>query len=362
MHAGQYISAIGHAGLIGWVLFGNPFNAEPLPLEAVEVTSISAAEFAALTDQTPVAVAPSPAQPDAPEQTDPAPAPAPPDAPAEAPRPETPPASTPDPEPAPPEPAPSEADVEDVPPTPPAPPQPEDVATIAPPKDVPPQVRDVPRVAPAPVPTPPTDVTVDDTPTPATRPDQAAEETQPEQPASAPEEVVTRITPENTQPSSALQSSLRPKSRPRRPAPAPAPSEPTPPAPSDALTSAIADAVNQAQTPSAQPAGPPLTSGERDALRVAVAACWNVGILSSEALRTKVTVGVRMTREAKPEPGSIRMISASGGSDQAVQKIYEAARRAILRCGAKGFELPRDKYDQWRDIEMTFNPEKMRRR
>ena len=39
---------------------------------------------------------------------------------------------------------------------------------------------------------------------------------------------------------------------------------------------------------------------------------------------------------------------------------YEAARRAILRCGTKGYDLPQEKFGQWRDIEMTFNPEKMR--
>ncbi|MEM9438259.1 MAG: energy transducer TonB, partial [Pseudomonadota bacterium] len=39
-----------------------------------------------------------------------------------------------------------------------------------------------------------------------------------------------------------------------------------------------------------------------------------------------------------------------------------AARRAIIRCGATGFDLPREKYDQWRQIEMTFNPEEMRTR
>ncbi|MEM6478789.1 MAG: energy transducer TonB, partial [Pseudomonadota bacterium] len=41
---------------------------------------------------------------------------------------------------------------------------------------------------------------------------------------------------------------------------------------------------------------------------------------------------------------------------------FEAARRAIIRCGAKGFDLPSEKYDQWKEIEMTFNPEQMRTR
>jgi hypothetical protein len=39
---------------------------------------------------------------------------------------------------------------------------------------------------------------------------------------------------------------------------------------------------------------------------------------------------------------------------------FDAARRAIIRCGAKGFDLPAEKYAQWREVEMTFNPESMR--
>jgi hypothetical protein len=88
--------------------------------------------------------------------------------------------------------------------------------------------------------------------------------------------------------------------------------------------------------------------------------CWNVGSLSTEALGTTVVVSVRMGEDGRPDNGSIRMDSFSGGGDAAARQAFEAARRAIIRCGANGFNLPADKYDQWRDIEMTFNPESMR--
>ena len=35
-------------------------------------------------------------------------------------------------------------------------------------------------------------------------------------------------------------------------------------------------------------------------------------------------------------------------------------RPSKLHCGASGFDLPPEKYAQWREIEMTFNPERMR--
>jgi hypothetical protein len=128
-----------------------------------------------------------------------------------------------------------------------------------------------------------------------------------------------------------------------------------------AVNDALAEALGQAGgADQGAPSGPPLTAGEKDALRVSVQRCWNVGSLSSEALRTTVVVGVRMGEDARPVSGSIELLSSSGGSDAAARQAYEAARRAIIRCGANGYDLPKDKYDHWRDIEMTFNPERMR--
>jgi hypothetical protein len=96
------------------------------------------------------------------------------------------------------------------------------------------------------------------------------------------------------------------------------------------------------------------------ALRVAVSSCWNVGSLSTEALQTTVTVAVSMLQDGKPDIATIRMIGSQGGSAAAAKQAFEAARRAIIRCGARGYSLPAEKYAQWQDIEMTFNPESMR--
>ena len=106
------------------------------------------------------------------------------------------------------------------------------------------------------------------------------------------------------------------------------------------------------------PEGPPLTRGEKDGLRVAVSRCWNLGSSSTDALSTTVVVMVSMSRDGKPE--GIRMASWEGPSEGAANTAFQAARRAIIRCGAAGFDLPAEKYGQWQEIEMTFNPEKMR--
>ncbi|MBZ4023993.1 hypothetical protein CKO11_16195 [Rhodobacter sp. TJ_12] len=106
--------------------------------------------------------------------------------------------------------------------------------------------------------------------------------------------------------------------------------------------------------------GPPVTAGEKEALIVDVKQCWNVGALSSEALRTSVTVRVDMQPDGHPITGSIRMVGFEGGSDAAARQAYEAARRAIVRCGSDGFPLPAEKYSWWQQIEIVFDPSKMR--
>jgi len=67
-----------------------------------------------------------------------------------------------------------------------------------------------------------------------------------------------------------------------------------------------------------------------------------------------------MTPEGKVKPGSLRLVSSQGGADSATKTAFQAARRAVLRCQKGGYNLPTDKYEHWREIEMTFNPEKMR--
>lgn len=103
-----------------------------------------------------------------------------------------------------------------------------------------------------------------------------------------------------------------------------------------------------------------LTEVNFERLGLQIAHCWNVGSLSPEGLAVSVRVGFSLDRSGRPDLASIRLIEASGGSDAAARQAFEAARRAIIRCGSQGYNLPVEKYAQWREIEMTFNPEKMR--
>lgn len=178
--------------------------------------------------------------------------------------------------------------------------------------------------------------------------------------ATAPLEASTRTVTEANEGSAAPTRSLRPRARPRRAA-ASGGSTAQQPSQADQIAAAIAQANAETNAPQA-PLGPPLTAAEKDGLRLSVQKCWNVGSLSSEALRTRVTISMRMKPDGKPEITSLKLLGFEGGTEASALQAYETARRAIIHCGARGYDLPAEKYEQWREIEMTFNPEQMRLR
>ncbi|MEQ9260017.1 MAG: energy transducer TonB [Roseovarius sp.] len=368
MNTGQIISGAGHLGLIVWAIFGGAFESEPLPFEAMEVTTISSEEFAALTapESAPEAVAnvdtPEPPQageaPGLTSEADAAPDLAQPD-PAESTPPDEVPEIT--------EPAPPDAEVSDEPPVM-QPPQ-EDTAVLLPePVEPAPEARPepAPRVAPEPVARPEPDVRIDEVDQQEARPDEEAEPVETDREETAREEATTEIVTEADRLEEAAPSvSVRPRARPAaRPETEPEPetqTAETPQVDDSAVDDAVAAALGQAGAetqPESTPQGPPLTSGEKDALRLAVSNCWVVDTGAPSA-RVTVTLGFSLGRDGRVL-GDIRLISAEGGDTTAQNVAFEAARRAIIRCGANGYRLPPEKYDQWRDIEMTFNPERMR--
>lgn len=104
------------------------------------------------------------------------------------------------------------------------------------------------------------------------------------------------------------------------------------------------------------------TAGTAAAAFADVKRCWHLGQNSPEAQRTVVVISVEMNRDGTPQNNTIRLIRSNNAGSEAERIAFEAARRAIIRCGARGFPLPPEKFGRWQDIEMTFNPESMRTR
>lgn len=403
-----WISGGAHTVLILWILLGDVlFSPRETPEpETMAVSTISSEDFAALmaasggsteAPVTPATAAPATAAPAASMRPQSRPEPVAEPVPEPAPQPEPVVEATPEPEPEPaPEPIP-EAVVA----------QPEPVPQpLAPPSDAPqpvpvpassalPRPRPSRRVAETPQDAPPEDMP-DAPEVQQAVSDQAAPEApvvEQEQTPAAPEEATTEIVTEATETAEAPQlaptSSPRPQSRPRPAQPAETQQATAPTtrqsassanvgraSDREATDAALAEALGMTEpaepaAPAAAPSGgagntnaapgqgiaangPPMSAGEKDALRAAIQRCWNVGSLSTEAQRVTVTVRVSLGADRKPIGSTVELVASNGDSGP-TRQAYEAARRAILRCGQTGFPLPDAKYETWKDLRLVFD-------
>lgn len=361
MNTGQIISAVGHVGLIGWLLFGGQFDAEPLPFEVRDVAVISSEEFEAMmAAQRAPDTAADVAMPQAPEedQSTPSELPSLPDITPERSEPESVETPSTDERSEPELPEPQPQSVEDLPPEI-APPAEEESALLVPDTSRRPQSRPVERVTPEPVAQPPEPEAAPDEVVREETEDSPAEETRPEEEATAPEESVTDITPEASDDvTAAPRRSARPRPRPQ--STAQAGDEPDADI-ADTVSSVLEEALRgEAEASEEQSTAPALSEGEADALVLAISNCWNVDP-GSTAAEVTVVVSVTLNRDGTLA-GTPSLVSAEGGDQGARNVAFRNARTAIIACGRGGFDLPSEKYESWREIEMTFNPEKMRLR
>ncbi|MBT8409026.1 MAG: hypothetical protein KJN93_05320, partial [Alphaproteobacteria bacterium] len=220
-----------------------------------------------------------------------------------------------------------------------------------------PRVAPVPQVAPPPDAETAPEIVPDTAPEPLPEPVEQPEPDEPSAPEEASDRIVTEAEEEKTY---APASSMRPRSRPPRPVRTAEPEAEPQPAESDTDDAVAAALAEESQSEEPVRRGPPLTGGEKDALRVAVGGCWVVdsGGRSAEVV---VTVAFNMNRDGTVA-GDVRLVSAIGGTEAAQRTAFEKARRAILRCQKGGYPLPVEKYEQWREIEATFNPKGMQYR
>jgi hypothetical protein len=383
MRPGTYISGAGHLAILGWAVISGPLfdRSDPSPLTASDVSVISLAEFEALSSPVPnvaedIALVGQPSIDGAEIETPTA---------------ETvpnqssiePPFVPDDPQPLPdleslqnPPTAVVLFDAPDLPPIPEASPSGFDGAIATPGIDTlnastapqsptlqEPTQAPVLRVDTTPAPRPDEAVEIADNDSSATTAAEAATEVDLQAEETARAEASTQVATEanRADETTAPQRSIRPRGRPaQRTSVVAAQSEVDTASEIERALAQAAEEADATQSARNAPAGPALTGSEKDGLRLSVQKCWNVASLSSEALNTTVTLSVAMAEDGKPHNNTIRMVEFTGGTEGSANIAYGAARRAIIRCGASGFDLPKSKYAHWQTIEMVFNPEKMR--
>jgi hypothetical protein len=96
-----------------------------------------------------------------------------------------------------------------------------------------------------------------------------------------------------------------------------------------------------------------------DALRNQIAQCWSAPVGSPHPERLIVEMEVFLNADGSvAQPPQLAADSASAvASDPFMRAAAEAAKRAIYVCAP--YKLPSDRYQTWRDLDVTFDPRKM---
>ncbi len=99
-----------------------------------------------------------------------------------------------------------------------------------------------------------------------------------------------------------------------------------------------------------------LTLSEIDGLKVQMRRCWSVPAGAAEA--EKLTVRVRMALNPDGSLASAPvLVNRSRLNEPYFRIAAESALRAIRRC--QPFSMPLDKYANWQEVELTFDPSDM---
>lgn len=130
--------------------------------------------------------------------------------------------------------------------------------------------------------------------------------------------------------------------------------------PKDEKTETFEQQIAKALTAPSRPHDPsrPLAISEIDLVRQQIIKCWNVPAGAKEAWNLVVEVSVVMNPD-----GTVRDARVQDAGRMARDPFYRAAAESALRAvknpRCQPFKLPPEKYDQWRDMVLNFDPREM---
>jgi outer membrane biosynthesis protein TonB len=102
-----------------------------------------------------------------------------------------------------------------------------------------------------------------------------------------------------------------------------------------------------------------MTMDLQDSLRSQIQQCWSppVGAPHADELVVEVELFLKPDGSVAQPPQLSAESEAAVGHDSFARAAAEAARRAIYTCAP--YKLPGDRYSQWQDITLTFDPRQM---
>lgn len=114
------------------------------------------------------------------------------------------------------------------------------------------------------------------------------------------------------------------------------------------------------QTQQAPVLGNRLTASEEDAIRRQIEPCWNTAALVGARNPEELVVTLRLKLDRDGTVVSVEVLNtARQRRDKFFRAAADSARRAVQHRRCTPLKLPADKYDQWKDMVMDFNPADM---
>ncbi len=123
--------------------------------------------------------------------------------------------------------------------------------------------------------------------------------------------------------------------------------------------SALKKELTAAQGVTTKPhqASMPLSVSQIDAIRKQIEACWNIPAGGRYAESLVVELNVKL------DPGghvtSAKILDSGKMSDPFYRAAAESAQRAILNPQCNTFKLPADRYNDWKEMILRFDPSQM---
>jgi hypothetical protein len=123
------------------------------------------------------------------------------------------------------------------------------------------------------------------------------------------------------------------------------------------------DSDNKSKDPSqtqanVAPLGRRMSMSEMDAFRSQLEGCWNIPIGAKEAENLNIEILMSIGQDRVLREAHV-VDTARYNSDTFFRAAADSALRAVRSPLCSPFDLPPDKYDQWKEITVNFNPREM---
>src|SRR5215472_2795988 len=102
------------------------------------------------------------------------------------------------------------------------------------------------------------------------------------------------------------------------------------------------------------PLGPQLTTSEIDVVKSQIERCWNPPAGAKEAHDLVVDIEATVAEDGRVLTAQITSTARLG--DPFYRAAAESAVRAVLNPQCLPLKLPPEKYEQWKTLDLTFNP------